>query len=88
MTKPKIAGMGLNWQHCADMAYCSPTPVWVLLPGPAADLPLPAGPASHRHVVIAETEENVIAAVDRKATAAPHAARAGSRRDAPSACAR
>ena len=25
MTKPKIAGMGLNWQHCADMVYCSPT---------------------------------------------------------------
>ena len=25
VTKPKIAGMGLNWQHCADMVYCSTT---------------------------------------------------------------
>jgi superfamily II DNA or RNA helicase len=22
VTKPKIAGFGMNWQHCADMAFC------------------------------------------------------------------
>ncbi len=22
ITKPKIAGFGMNWQHCADMAFC------------------------------------------------------------------
>lgn len=67
VTKPKIAGQGLNFQHCADMVYCSPTfsfrhfyqglrRIWRFRQ---------ARPVTC-HVVIAETEESVIAAVERK----------------------
>jgi superfamily II DNA or RNA helicase len=28
ITKPKIAGFGLNWQHCARVAYIGPTFSW------------------------------------------------------------
>ena len=68
VTKPKIAGMGLNWQHCADMVYRSPTFSSCGTSTRACGGSTASGrPASHpATVVIAETEENVIAAVDRK----------------------
>jgi hypothetical protein len=67
VTKPKIAGQGLNFQHCADMVYVSPTfsfrhfyqglrRIWRF----RQQRPVTC------HVVIAETEESVIAAVERK----------------------
>lgn len=28
VTKPSIAGFGLNWQHCADMIFCGVTHSW------------------------------------------------------------
>src|SRR5690606_22325756 len=28
VTKPKIAGYGLNWQHCANMAFVGVTDSW------------------------------------------------------------
>lgn len=67
VTKPKIAGMGLNWQHCADMVYCSPTFSFkYFYQGLRRIYRFRQQRAVTCHVVIAETEENVIAAVDRK----------------------
>lgn len=68
VTKPKIAGAGLNWQHCADMVYCSPTFSFRhFYQGLRRIYRFRQLRPVTCHVVIAETEENVIAAVDRKA---------------------
>jgi hypothetical protein len=67
VTKAKIAGMGLNWQHCADMVYCSPTFSFkYFYQGLRRIYRFRQQRAVTCHVVIAETEENVIAAVERK----------------------
>jgi hypothetical protein len=67
VTKPKIAGMGLNWQHCADMVYCSPTFSFkYFYQGLRRIYRFRQQRPVTCHVVIAETEENVIAAVERK----------------------
>lgn len=67
VTKPKIAGMGLNWQHCADMVYCSPTFSFkYFYQGLRRIYRFRQSRPVTCHVVIAETEENVIAAVSRK----------------------
>jgi helicase-like protein len=67
VTKPKIAGMGLNWQHCADMVYCSPTFSFkYFYQGLRRIYRFRQLRPVKCHVVIAETEENVIAAVERK----------------------
>lgn len=67
VTKPKIAGMGLNWQHCADMVYCSPTFSFkYFYQGLRRIYRFRQQRPVTCHVVIAETEENVIAAVTRK----------------------
>jgi hypothetical protein len=67
VTKPEIAGMGLNWQHCADMVYCSPTFSFkYFYQGLRRIYRFRQARPVTCHVVIAETEENVIAAVDRK----------------------
>lgn len=67
VTKPKIAGQGLNWQHCADMVYCSPTFSFkYFYQGLRRIYRFRQQRPVTCHVVIAETEENVIAAVERK----------------------
>jgi hypothetical protein len=67
VTKPKIAGQGLNFQHCADMVYCSPTFSFRhFYQGLRRIYRFRQRRPVTCHVVIAETEENVIAAVDRK----------------------
>lgn len=67
VTKPKIAGMGLNWQHCADMVYVSPTFSFkYFYQGLRRIYRFRQTRPVTCHVVIAETEENVIAAVQRK----------------------
>lgn len=67
VTKPKIAGMGLNWQHCADMVYCSPTFSFkYFYQGLRRIYRFRQQRPVRCHVVIAETEESVIAAVERK----------------------
>jgi hypothetical protein len=67
VTKPKIAGAGLNWQHCADMVYCSPTFSFRhFYQGLRRIYRFRQQRPVTCHVVIAETEENVIAAVERK----------------------
>lgn len=67
VTKPRIAGMGLNWQHCADMVYVSPTFSFkYFYQGLRRIYRFRQQRAVTCHVVIAETEENVIAAVERK----------------------
>lgn len=67
VTKPKIAGAGLNWQHCAHMIYCSPTFSFRHFYQGMKRI--------HRfrqlrpvfcHAVIAETEESVMAAIELK----------------------
>ena len=59
--------MGLNWQHCADMVYCSPTFSFkYFYQGLRRIYRFRQQRPVTCHVVIAETEENVIAAVDRK----------------------
>jgi hypothetical protein len=67
VTKPEIAGMGLNWQHCADMVYCSPTFSFkYFYQGLRRIYRFRQFRPVTCHVVIAETEESVIAALDRK----------------------
>lgn len=67
VTKPKIAGMGLNWQHCADMVYCSPTFSFkYFYQGLRRIYRFRQARPVTCHVVIAETEESVMAAVERK----------------------
>lgn len=67
VTKPKIAGQGLNWQHCADMVYVSPTFSFkYFYQGLRRIYRFRQARPVTCHVVIAETEENVIAAVERK----------------------
>lgn len=67
VTKPKIAGMGLNWQHCADMIYCSPTFSFkYFYQGLRRIYRFRQQRPVTCHVVIAETEENVVAAIERK----------------------
>lgn len=67
ITKPRIAGMGLNWQHCADMVYCSPTFSFkYFYQGLRRIYRFRQERPVTCHVVIAETEENVITAVERK----------------------
>lgn len=67
VTKPRIAGMGLNWQHCADMVYCSPTFSFkYFYQGLRRIYRFRQQRPVTCHVVIAETEENVIAAIERK----------------------
>lgn len=67
VTKPKIAGQGLNFQHCADMVYCSPTFSFRHFYQGLRRIYRfrQVRPVTCR-VVIAETEESVIAAVERK----------------------
>ena len=67
VAKPRIAGMGLNWQHCADMVYVSPTFSFkYFYQGLRRIYRFRQTRPVSCHVVIAETEENVIAAVQRK----------------------
>lgn len=67
VTKPKIAGQGLNFQHCADMIYCSPTFSFRhFYQGLRRIYRFRQLRPVTCHMVIAETEENVIAAVERK----------------------
>lgn len=67
VTKPRIAGMGLNWQHAADMVYCSPTFSFkYFYQGLRRIYRFRQFRPVTCHVVIAETEENVIAAIQRK----------------------
>jgi len=67
VTKPKIAGQGLNFQHCADMVYCSPTFSFRhFYQGLRRIYRFRQQRKVYCHVVIAETEESVIAAVERK----------------------
>lgn len=67
VTKPKIAGQGLNFQHCADMVYCSPTFSFRhFYQGLRRIYRFRQQRPVTCHVVIAETEESVIAAVERK----------------------
>jgi hypothetical protein len=67
VTKPKIAGQGLNFQHCADMVYCSPTFSFRhFYQGLRRIYRFRQRRPVTCHVVIAETEESVIAAVERK----------------------
>lgn len=69
VTKPKIAGQGLNWQHAADMVYCSPTFSFRhFYQGLRRVYRFRQQRPVTCHVVIAETEENVITAVERKQT--------------------
>lgn len=67
VTKPEIAGMGLNWQHCAHMVYCSPTFSFKkYYQGLRRVYRFMQRRSVLCHVVLAETEENVIAAIERK----------------------
>lgn len=67
VTKPKIAGAGLNWQHCADMVYCSPTFSFRhFYQGLRRIYRFRQARPVTCYVVIAETEENVVAAIARK----------------------
>ena len=67
VTKPKIAGMGLNWQHAAKMIYVSPTFSFkYFYQGLRRIYRFRQLRPVTGHVIIAETEENVIAAVERK----------------------
>lgn len=67
VTKPEIAGMGLNWQHAADMVYCSPTFSFKhFYQGLRRIYRFRQRRPVTCHVVVAETEESVIAAVQRK----------------------
>lgn len=67
VTKPEIAGMGLNWQHCADMVYCSPTFSFKhFYQGLRRIYRFRQMRSVTCHVVVAETEESVIAALERK----------------------
>lgn len=68
VTKPSIAGFGLNWQHCARQLFVSPSYSFEEF--------YQALKRSHRygqtrevyaHVVAAETEGSIKAALDRKA---------------------
>ena len=69
VTKPKIAGQGLNFQHCADMVYCSPTFSFKhFYQGLRRIYRFRQLRPVTCHVVIAETEENVISAIERKQT--------------------
>jgi hypothetical protein len=71
VTKPSIAGFGLNWQHCADMAFCGVTDSWEAYYqavrrcwrfGQTREVNV--------HVVTAETEGAVTANLARKDAAA------------------
>ena len=67
VTKHKIAGMGLNWQHCADMIDCSPTFSFkYFYQGLRRIYRFRQTRPVTSHVIIAETEESVTAALDRK----------------------
>jgi hypothetical protein len=67
VTKPKIAGMGLNWQHCADMVYCSPTFSFkYFYQGLRRIYRFRQLRPVFCHAVIAETEESVMSALSRK----------------------
>ena len=70
ITKPKIAGFGLNWQHCARMAFVGITYSFEYLYQALRRCyrfgqrrPVEA------HLIVAETEANVIAAVQAKQSA-------------------
>lgn len=67
VTKPEIAGMGLNWQHCCRMIYCSPTFSFKhFYQGLRRIYRFRQQRPVTCHVVTAETEESVLAALDRK----------------------
>jgi hypothetical protein len=67
VTKPSIAGMGLNWQHCAHMIYCSPTFSFKeFYQGLRRVYRFRQQRPVLCHVILAETEENVQATINRK----------------------
>lgn len=67
VTKPRIAGMGLNWQHCARVVYCSPTFSFkYFYQALRRTWRFRQARPVHCHVVIAETEESILATVQRK----------------------
>jgi hypothetical protein len=67
VTKPRIAAMGLNWQHCADQVFCSPTFSFkYFYQGLRRSYRFRQQRPVTAHVVIAETEEDVTASVERK----------------------
>lgn len=67
ITKPKIAGFGLNWQHCARMAFVGITYSFEYL-YQALRRCYRFGQlrAVHAHLIVAETEANVLAAIQTK----------------------
>ncbi len=68
ITKPKIFGYGLNWQHCARMAFCGLSFSYELY-YQAIRRCWRFGQARpvHVHVVCADTEEAIWSVVERKA---------------------
>lgn len=67
ITKPKIAGFGLNWQHCARMAFVGITYSFEYL-YQALRRCYRFGQLRgvHAHLIVAETEANVMAAIQTK----------------------
>jgi hypothetical protein len=67
ISKAEICGQGLNWQHCADMAFVSPTFSFKdFYHGLRRIYRFRQEKPVTCHVIIAETEESVLAAVQRK----------------------
>lgn len=67
ITKPRIAGFGLNWQHCARMAFVGITYSFEYL-YQALRRCYRFGQAREvvAHLIVAETESNVLAAIQTK----------------------
>jgi hypothetical protein len=71
VTKPSIAGFGLNWQHCADMAFCGVTDSWeAYYQAVRRCWRFGQKRVVNVHVVTAETEGAVVANLSRKDAAA------------------
>lgn len=67
ITKPKIAGFGLNWQHCARMAFVGLTYSFeYLYQALRRCYRFGQRRAVVAHLVVAETEANVLAAIQAK----------------------
>lgn len=71
ITKPSIAGFGLNWQHCADMIFCGVTHSWESYYqsirrcwrfGQSREVNV--------HVVVSDADAGIIASLRRKQRAA------------------
>lgn len=67
VTKPKIAGFGLNWQHCARAVFAGPSYSYEgLYQAIRRNWRFGQGREVHAHLVMAATEQAVWAALERK----------------------